>query len=55
MNNRRNIFIAIILTFVITLSLFSFVSCSLIDFRLHPAGEPVEINDNLTEIKGFIE
>ena len=55
MNNRRNIFIAIILTFVITLSLFSFVSCSLIDLRLHPAGEPVEINDKLTEIKGFID
>lgn len=55
MNNRRNIFIAIILTFVITLSLFSFVSCSLIDFRLHPAGEPVEINDKLTEINGFID
>jgi len=54
-NNKRNIFIAIILTFVITLSLFSFVSCSLIDFRLHNSGEPVDINDKLTEINGFID
>lgn len=53
--NRRNIIIAVSLTFIVTALLFSFVSCSLL--RLIPAGssEPVNIDEKLTEINAYID
>ena len=52
--NKRNILIAISLTFIITVSLFSFVSCSLVDIRLNRT-ESTAIDDKLAEISSFID
>lgn len=53
--NKRNVFLAIILTFIMTVSLFSFVSCGLIDVSFNDYSNTTEIDDKLAEINSFID
>ncbi len=53
--NRRNIFLAIILTFIMTVSLFSFVSCGLVNVTFNNHANSTAIDGKLAEINSFID
>ena len=53
--NRRNIFLAIILTFIMTVSLFSFVSCGLVNVTFNNHANSTSIDGKLAEINSFID
>lgn len=53
--NRRNIFLAIILTFIMTVSLFTFVSCGLVNVTFNNHANSTAIDGKLAEINSFID
>ncbi len=52
--NKRNILVAVILTFVITVSLFSFVSCGFLKLSIDKETSE-QIGDKFAEITGYID
>lgn len=54
-NNKRNILLAVILTFIMTVSLFSFVSCGLVNVTFNNNANSTSIDGKLAEINSFID
>lgn len=54
-NNKRNILLAVILTFIMTVSLFSFVSCGLVNVTFNNKANSTSIDGKLAEINSFID